>query len=903
MRMNVAATLPPLAGRARNEQADACRAYLTAAHARIKEAHFAGAPGDVTARHWSDAADEVVRALFRAASAAHADLPLALVAVGGYGRGELCPYSDLDVWLLVPRGKTGDPRAQAIAEAILYPLWDLRMEVGHAVRSVEESIELAREDLTACTALLDARFLDGDRAIWEKFTREVPRLFDRDVNSLVKRLSKEKDERHARFGDTVYLLEPNVKNGQGGYRDLLVGLWAAKARFRVRDFADLVTAGQASPRQVQALIDARRFFLEVRTAAHFARKRKEDRLTFEVQEAIAPRLFPHPRPSHHEGVESAVEPSVEALMQQYFVHAKAVTRETDRLLSRCVVEPQKKPTVRPIDASFTLFNGKLSLHDPDVFKRRPSEMLRIFSVALDVGADIYGHTKDLIAERVAALAPEGGLTKDPQAGREFMRLLCDDRDARNPSLLEQMHDLGLLASVMPEFAPCTGRVQHDLYHVFTVDQHQMYAVGRLKALARGELAEELSTATQALGEVKRREALYLGTLLHDVGKPLGKGHSETGAKLAVAIATRFGLSPEDASQTEFLVKKHLLLSHLSQRRDLNDVAMLANLAQELNDEETLRELYLLTVADMSMVAPGNLTEWKEQLLRELYVRTMAFYRRGGDISGPHDVVQMELVAKRKRRVAELIGEPEASLGDWFSSLPDRYVAQTQPRAMVRDLQLSRRRKGPVAVEVVHRPRKAASDVTVCADDAPGLLSKIAGVLLAHRIDVWAAQINTRVVTLNGGTAVEALDTFTTRDRYGRPITDPARWKRVEDDLARVLGGSATVEEVIEERRDKSSLPERVVPKVRTEIKVDNEVSNDFSVIDVYTQDRLGVLYTITRTLADLALDIHLSKVATEAHRVADVFYVRERGGGKLDADRVDEVRLALGEALGRLQLG
>ncbi len=894
--MNVAATLPPLAGRARNEQADACRAFLTAEHARIREAHFAGAPGDVTTLKWAQAADEVVRALFRAAAAQHAGLELALVAVGGYGRGELCPYSDLDIWLLVPRGKTADPRAQAIAEAILYPLWDLRVEVGHAVRTVEDSIELAREDLTACTALLDARFLDGDRALWDKLTREVPRLFDRDVNAMVRRLSQEKDERHARFGDTVYLLEPNVKNGQGGYRDLLVGLWAAKARFRVRDFADLVTAGQASPRQVQALTEARRFYLEIRTAAHFAAERKQDRLTFETQEAIAPRLFPHPRPSHHEGVESAVEPSVEALMQQYFLHAKAVTRETDRLLVRCAVEPQKKPSVRPIDSSFTLFNGKLSLHDPEVFRRRPSEMLRIFNVALEIGAEIYGHTKDLIAERVAA--DNGALTADPLAGREFMRLLCDDRDTRNPSLLEQAHDLGLLAAVMPEFAPCTGRVQHDLYHVFTVDQHQLYAVGRLKALARGELAAELSTATQAMREVRRRDPLYLGTLLHDVGKPLGKGHSETGAKLAIAIATRFGLSAEDVSQTEFLVRKHLVMSHLSQRRDLNDVAMLANLAAELNDEETLRELYLLTVADMSMVAPGNLTGWKEQLLRELYVRTMAFYRRGADLGGDHEGDQTVVVARRRKRVSELLGEPAEKLIDWFASLPDRYVILTPPRAMVRDLQLSRRRKGPVAVEVVHRARKGVSDVTISADDAPGLLSKIAGVLLAHRIDVLGAHINTRVV---GGRVVEALDTFTTRDRYGRPITDAARWKRVEDDLARVLGGSATVEEVIEERRDKSSLPERVVPKVRTEVNVDNDVSSDFSVIDVYTQDRLGVLYTITHTLADLELDIHLSKVATEAHRVADVFYVRERSGQKLDDHRVDEVRLALGEALGRLQ--
>jgi [protein-PII] uridylyltransferase len=344
-----------------------------------------------------------------------------------------------------------------------------------------------------------------------------------------------------------------------------------------------------------------------------------------------------------------------------------------------------------------------------------------------------------------------------------------------------------------------------------------------------------------------------------------------------------------------------LLSHLSQRRDLNDVAMIANLAQELNDEETLRELYLLTVADMSMVAPGNMTEWKEQLLRELYARTMAFYRRGPDLAGANNAEQEALVARRKKRVAELLGEPAEKLADWFASLPERYVTLTPPRAMAREIQLSRRRKGPVAVEMVHRPRKAVSDVTICADDAPGLLSKITGVLVAHRIDVLQAHINTRVDPSNGGRVIEALDTFTTRDRYGRPITDAARWKRVEADLARVLSGAADVEQLIAERREKSSLPERVVPQVRTEIEVDNEVSNDFSVLDVYTQDRLGVLYTITRTLAELKLDIQLSKVATEAARVADVFYLRERDGGKLNHDRVDEVKLQLAEALGRLQ--
>jgi [protein-PII] uridylyltransferase len=767
------------------------------------------------------------------------------------------------------------------------------------VRTVAQTLDQARDDLTAATALLDTRFLDGDRAVFEKLEREIPRLLERDPNGFVKRLGDEKDERHARFGDTVYLLEPNVKNGQGGYRDLLVGLWAAKARFRVRDFADLVTAGQASERQVRALVEARRFFLTLRIAAHLHAGRKADRLTFEIQEAIAPALCPEARPPGADAaIQPAVAPAVEMLMQRYFIHAKSVKRETARLLERCAIEPQRKPQVRPVDGTLALWNGKLTTQDPERFRARPSEWVRIFNVALDLGVEIYGHTKELIADAVAAHGHK--LRDDRQAAAELCKLLLDDRDDRTPSLLEQAHDLGLLTAVLPEFAPCTARVQHDLYHVFTVDQHQLYAVGHLKALARGELERELPLTTQAIREVERRAPLYLGTLLHDVGKPLGKGHSESGAKLAVPIAERLGLSPEDVSQTEFLVRKHLLLSHLSQRRDLNDVAMIANLAHELGDPESLRELFILTVADMTMVAPGNLTEWKAQLLRELYVRTMAHYKRGPDLTGSD---QSEIVLERRRKVAELMGVPEgdAALRAWFASLPDRYVTVMPPKEIARHIALSQRRSGPVAVEVHHRPRRSTTVLTVCADDAPGLLARIAGVLLANRVDVLDAQIHSR--TLPDG-RVEALDVFTTRDRYGRPITDEKRWKRVEDDLGRVLSGAVDVAQLIVERREKGGLPERVTPAVRTEIEIDNEVSADFSVVDVYTQDRAGVLYAITRTLSSLSLDIHLSKVATEADRVADVFYVREaEGGGKLAPDRVDELTLALGEAIGALATG
>lgn len=902
-----------LDGLSAKEQAALIRPFLEEARARVAAQHEAGAPGDETTAAWATACDAAVIALFRAARRAHpAAGAVSLVAAGGYGRAELCPYSDLDLWFVLPKGGRVDADSRALAEAVLYPLWDLKLEVGHAVRSPEETLGLARDDLSAATALLDLRFLDGERAPLEALLADVPRAIG-DINGFIARLKQEKEDRHARFGDTVFLLEPNVKNGEGGYRDLLVGLWAVRARYRVKRFSDLPGIGALTHRPVEALAAAHRFLLEVRTAAHLAAKRKADRLTFELQESIAPAWVGRaatrpqrpavgalasvpPPPDMH--IEPAVAPAVEALMQEYFIHAKAVRRETDRLLERCRVEPARKPSIRRLDDSFALFNGKLSTHGPDVFRERPSEMVRLFNVALETGAEIYGHTRDLVADTVASMGTR--LAEDPKAGEELMRLILDDRDQGAPSLLEQAHDLGLMAAVMPEFAPCTGRVQHDLYHVFTVDQHQLYAVGRLKELARGELAEELQTASAAMKDVRRRAPLYLGTLLHDVGKPLGKGHSETGARLAVTIAKRLGLSEEDAAQTEFLVRKHLVLSHLSQRRDLNDVAMIANLADELKDDETLRELYLLTIADMSMVAPGNLTAWKEQLLTELYTRTMSHLAPSPAEAAASGESEAELIARRKARVGELMGESEPMLAPWFSTVPDRYIVLTAPKQIARHIALTRRRRGPVATEVVHRARRGSSELTVVADDAPGLLAKIAGVLVAHRVDVLSATITSRRLPGDASTAprTEAVDVFVTRDRYGRPITDEKRWAKVEEDLARVLSGKVPVERVIEERRERGGLPERVVPAVATEIEVDNNVSAEFSVVDVFTQDRPGVLYAITKTLAALQLDIHLSKVATEAARVADVFYVREAaGGGKLSETRIAEVKQALTRAL------
>jgi [protein-PII] uridylyltransferase len=849
------------------------KAALSAAREATRAAHDSGLPGDETAREYTAAVDEILKGLLTKVG-----LPpsVAVVAVGGFGRGELLPFSDLDVWFVVE--DSADPKVSSFAEEVLYPLWDSKLDVGHAVRTVEETLALAPEDLTCATALLDARLLAGDETRWQALKAAAPRAFA-DSRPFIDKLRGERAERHKRFGDTVYLLEPNTKNGDGGSRDLLAGLWAVKARFGVDDFPALVPS-EAAERQAQALVEARRFSLTVRTACHLAAGRKADRLTFELQESIAPsfaarfgkRFGLSPTPSAH----PAVAPAVEALMQRYFLAAKAVRRETERLFDRCVRVPSRKKP-RRIDDSFTVVDGRLVAAALD----KPRDLVRAFNVAVELGADLDGATRDLIADQAARRGADLGA--DSEAQRELARLIADDRDARQPSRLEEAHDLGVLDALMPEFAACAARVQHDLYHVYTVDQHQLYALARLKALARGELADELPLPTEALADVERRGPLYLATLLHDVGKPLGKGHSESGAKLTATVAARLGFSPDEIAEAEFLVRKHLLLARLSQRRDLNDNAMIANLAAELRDAETLRALYVLTVCDMSMVAPDNLSQWKEELLGELYRRTLEQFEGNAEVGGE------DLVDRRRARAAELLGEKPEQLAAWTASMPARYFAVTAPNQIAHHVALSRRRNGPVAVEVAQHVRRNMTELTVIADDAPGLLSRIAGVLLANRIDVWSAQIYSR--------GPEVVDVFSTRDRYGRAITDDKRWARVEDDLREVLGGSVEVAALIESRREKSPLPERVVPAVTTEIDVDNDISAELSVVDVYTQDRLGVLYTITNTLAAQHLDIHIAKVATEGHRVADAFYVLDADGKKLSSVRVAELRAELTKAL------
>ena len=616
-----------------------CARLVSDARRQMARGNAAGDPPADLLRQLADAYDRLIAALVGDALAP--DAMVAVVALGGYGRHEVYPYSDLD--LLVLHEGASDAQVTALIERVIYPLWDAGVRVGHTVRSIDETLDLAATDLTVQTALLDARLLAGDAGPYYGLGAGAQREFfgPQRVNDFVARLADERRQRHARFGESVYLLEPNIKSNKGGLRDANTALWAAKARFGVTDFAQLPDVGAATSRQAQALTEARDFLRGLRLSMHLQAKRAQDQLLFELQEQLGPQMFPHDEiPGIRRRSTTAVAPAVERLMHAFYRHAHTIVLESFGVLERSRVPEGEAPTVNQIDEVFVQVGDELSCKSPKRFWERPSELVRAFEVAIDRDLRIDYPTRDAMAEAIAG-EPGAQLAVDEEAARMWLELLCrDDLD----DALRKMHDLGLIGAMIPEFEPCTGRVQHDMYHVYTVDQHTLYVVGALRELrAGGLLTQQYPLPAEVAAEVIELRSLYLAALLHDVAKPLGSGHATKGARYAAGVTARLGLSAEEQQLVTFLVREHLTMAHISQRRDLADPHVISDFAELVADEEHLRLLYLLTVADTAMTRPGNLTEWKASLLDALYLATLAHLR------GEHG----EQKAARDRRRHEL----------------------------------------------------------------------------------------------------------------------------------------------------------------------------------------------------------------------------------------------------------
>jgi [protein-PII] uridylyltransferase len=816
------------------------REYLRQTHATVEAFHRGGAAGLSSCRLLTEATDRLVRGLFEELAAETQAPPgLALVALGSYGRRELSPHSDLDLLLLRPPDSAEEDSA-SLARALPTLLWDLKRAVGWSARSPEECARAADADQTVRTALLDCRLLAGAPTTGAWLAEHVlSQLLGRGSDAFIQDKVQELRARRERYGDSVFVLEPHLKQGEGGLRDLETALWIAQVRFRARDLQGLLQKSILTGSEVTRLEAARDFLLRIRHQLHFLRGRKEDRLTFELQVEVA-RFLGYP--------EQAPVLPVEAFMRDYYLSATALRLAADGLISRCEeLGPARRAPSRDERrlGPFKVFNGRLSVSEASLFPREPSTILDFFRTAEEHGLSLYSWARQQVVQALPALE---AARANPAVTHAFRALFA--RPGTRGELLFELHDSGVLGTVLPEFGRITAHHQHDLYHVYTVDVHTLFALRRLYTLRAGDLLEEEPELSRAMRDLEDPLPLYLGMLLHDAGKGMGGNHSEKGRGLMVAVGERLALSPRQREVAEFLVLEHLLMSHTAQRRDLSDPALIADFARRVGDVEKLTCLYLLTWADIRSVAPGMWTGWKAQLLRELYDKARAHLLGTATAEGPHQPGPMR--ERFHARWARVFGEARArALGE---VLPERYFLGTEPgRATLHARLLECARRRTLAAALRHRPEAGYSELSLAARDRPGLLALLAGVLSAHRIDILSARIASTTDGL-------ALDVFDVRPPHGL-LLERSRWRAARADLVRVLSGAISSEEVLRRRRS-GSLLQRPLPPVAPKVTVDNRASRDFTVVDVVAQDRVGLLHAIASALTASGAQIALAKVPT-----------------------------------------
>ena len=805
---------------------------------------------------------------------------ISIAALGGYGRGELCPYSDIDLlFLYSPKGRRA---AKEVAEALLYLLWDLTLEVGHSVRTIDECMDIAKEDMTVLTSLLEGRLVFGDRDLFEKFDRKLFKHLLPEISSrYIERKIAESEARHKTYGRSVYILEPHVKEGEGSLRDIHSSFWIAKAKFKAKTFKELLEKGIILERELRLFEKALDFLLRIRTQLHYLANRREDRLTFEWQEKVAEFL----------GYRDIGEiKAVERFMRIYYLRGNAVEEYSKKLIERATIKPRSTfsvPKSVSIGNGFIIREGVLSLKERDIFKIHPETLVKAFELADRYGIEMSKYLTDLIRDSVRLI--DDDFRENPKVGASFLRILKEGNSVSN--ILLEMNKLRVLGHYIPEFGRIVCKVQHDAYHVYTVDVHSIFIIGEIERLKKGEYEKEFPFLTRISKEILKPHVLYLAILFHDIGKGEGSNHSQRGAAMVPGIVERIGLSPEESETIEFLVKHHLVMPHFSQRRDIHDEGLIHRFARSVKALDTLKMLYLLSFGDIRSVGPKAWTNWKGMLLEELYLRTAAVLEEGE--------FRRESPEERFERVTSEVLEilpmeiPQEKVRGHLGAMPESYFLGFSSKTIAYHLRLFEEYGNSVGSDIVFHPDEGYDEFTFCGFDEPGLFSKLCGVLSANGINIMGARIVTRKDD-------RVLDVFYV-NRLGKSTVEEGDelWDKVKLDMEGVLARKIDVEELVSKRKQYKPVYEKPIPKHPTRIDIDNETSDRATIIDVYTHDRVGLLYDITKTLTKLGLSIDYAKISTKVDQAADVFYVRDIiGGNKIyDPEGVEEIRTRLLEAI------
>ena len=808
---------------------------------------------------------------------------LSLVAVGGYGRGDLAPHSDVDILFLHPYKLTG--RSEQIIEHLLYMMWDLGLAVGHATRSVADCLRRGREDMTIRTSVLESRHVWGDQPLYDAFRRRfLTELVPGTEAEFVAAKLRERDARHLRAGDSRYLLEPNVKDGKGGLRDLHVLFWIAKYLFRIDRFGELVGRGVLNQHEYDRFARAEDFLWRVRAHLHIVCGRAEDRLTFDRQPEIAARMGYGPRRGNL---------AVERFMKHYFLVAKSVG-ELTRVF--CAVLEAERLHTAPVHRSgavsgpardrLYVSGGRIAAVGEATFSERPVRLVTIFRRAQTEGRDIHPATLRLIHQGHGLITAQ--VRDDPEANRAFRAILTDRRDPER--ILRMMNEAGVLGRFLPDFGRVVAQTQHDFYHVYTVDEHSIRAVGVLAAIERGALADELPLASTLIHQLGMRDVLYLSILLHDVAKGRGGDHSEIGSEIAREVGGRLEFAADEIETAAWLVRWHLLFSMTAFKRDLNDPRTVDEFVGRVRSLERLRLLLVLTAADITAVGPGRMNAWKGSLLRMLYHRAEAV------LAGGREAEDREARAAEARRALRerLTDVDEADIARFEASLPDPYWLSTDGAMQERHARLVQGEGAEAVVETRIDRYREAVEMTLYAPDQAGLFAAVAGAVAGAGVSI----VDARVFTTGDGMA---LDTFWIQAANGGAFRDADHLERLKQSVIRALAddaGAGAAERAVSGAGMRPSRADTIV--VEPHVLVDNGASRGHTVVEVSARDRPGLLYDITRTLSACGLSIGSAHISTVGSRAVDVFYVRDRFGLKLSRDaQIAQVQDRLTEMLGR----
>jgi len=790
---------------------------------------------------------------------------VAIVALGGYGRNQLSPYSDIDLLLLY--SENNQSLAKEVAERILYFLWDLNLEVGHCVRTIDECLELSTgDDSTILTSLLDSRFIVGEKKLFNTLEKTIFNdLMPGISSSFISKKIEENENRLERFGRSVYLIEPNVKEGEGGLRDLHSALWIAQAKYKIKTFEDLLKKGVINEKEHRVLLKCLNFLLLVRSELHYRTERREDRLSFEYQEAIA-RFF---------NFKDARLKAVEKFMRIYYLRASLVHEQSKRLIEKCISRPTiglRERKTRHLDYGFIVQGGQLSVTSRNVFKENPVNLIRAFELADHHEVEISRYLVWLIRENVTQINEK--VRKDKEFNEVFIRILRTGKQVTKQLLL--MNELRLLGHFIPEFGKIVCLIQHDAYHVYTVDIHSIFVVREIENLLNYKYENEFPLLTKTAESVVKRHILYLSCLLHDAGKGSGKNHSEKGADIIKRVAGRMGLSGEDAEQLKFLVRHHLIMPHFSQRRDIHDPGLVERFAELVKSQETLSLLYLLTFADIRSVGPEVWTSWKAMLLRELYLRTAKLLETGEYTKASMEDRRKGVINKIVKMAKKDVSEEEVK--NILKKMPDSYFLGYSLRAISDHVRIIARQYDSDSTDVRYHPGEGYDEFTYWGFDQKGIFSRICGVLSACGLNILGA----RIVTTNDGRIIDDLYV----NKYGKSTYEEQWvWGKVDDYLDQINRGELDISKIIEKKKKNVSPYQKFIPNYPPRVEFDNELSDDFTIIDVYANDRPGLLYDVTRTLSDLGLSINYAKISTKVDQVVDAFYVTDSNNKKVKENR------------------